>query len=140
MAKRRTEKPDNPGFTLLEVIIAFVIMALILGTTFNTFSTGLRGAHLSDHYAGAVVRAESQLALIDHTDSLDVGIETGRFDQFYTWRSEMAPVKQNETEAPEQGPYRLYDVALTVFWGEGRDVRSVTLRSQRLKFLDPPSQ
>ena len=110
----RTAKPNDRGFTLLEVIIAFVIMALILGATFDTFSTGLRQAALTDHYTGAVVRAESQLALFGHAEALDVGIRSGRFDRFYTWRSEIAPVAQDITqddaEAPEDNPYPLYNM------------------------------
>ena len=120
------------GFTLLEVIIAFVILALILGATFSTFSTGLRQAALTGHYAGAVVRAESKLALLEHTEPPAVGVSTGRFDQHYTWRSEITPATEGDAEAPEEGPYRLYNIALTVFWGEGADVREVTLRSQLL--------
>ena len=142
MVRARTAKPKDRGFTLLEVIIAFVIMALILGATFDTFSTGLRQAALTDHYTGAVVRAESQLALLGHVEPLDVGIRTGRFDQFYTWRSEIAPsaqdITQDDAETPEDSPYRLYNIALSVFWGEGRDAREVVLRSQRLTAPENP--
>ncbi len=140
---RAFSNQNNRGFTLIEVIIAFVIMALLLGATFDTFSTGLRQAALTGHYAGAVVRAESQLALFDHTETLAVGVTTGRIDPHYTWRTEITPVAQDDAEAPEEDPnrlypYRLYNVALTVFWGEGGDAREVTLRSQRLKELEKP--
>jgi len=138
MVKARTAKPDSRGFTLFEVIIAFVIMALILGATFDTFSTGLRQASQTDHYAGAVVRAESQLALFDRGEPLAAGVTTGRFDEFYTWRAEMTPVAQDDAAAPEQGPYRLYNVVLTVFWGEGGETRDMTLRSQRLRDAEKP--
>ncbi len=134
----RTANLNNRGFTLVEVIIAFVIMALILGATFDTFSTGLRQAVVTGHYAGAVVRAESQLALFDHTETLAVGVRTGRFDPLYTWRTEIAPVTQDDTEAPGEGSYRLYNVVLTVFWGEGDVAREVTLRSQRLNGPEKP--
>lgn len=138
MVRVRNARPGDRGFTLFEVIIAFVIMALILGATFSTFSTGLRQAALTDHYAGAVVRAESQMAFLDRSEPMAVGIRTGRFDQLYTWRTVIAPAAQADGEAPEEGPYRLYNVVLTVFWGTRGDRREMTLRSQRLKALEKP--
>lgn len=138
MARSRTANPNGRGFTLLEVIIAFIILALILGATFDTFSTGFRQAALSGHYADAVVRAESQLALFDHSEPLAIGVKTGRFDQIYTWRTVVAPIIQDDAETPEEGPYRLYNVAITVFWGAGNDAREVTLRSLRLRNLETP--
>jgi len=131
-------KYSSRGFTLFEVIIAFVIMALILGATFDTFSTGLRQASLTDHYAGAVIRAESQLALFDRGEPLAAGVTTGRFDEFYTWRAEMTPVTQDDAAAPEEGAYRLYNIVLTVFWGDGGEARDVTLRTQRLRGAEKP--
>ena len=138
MVRPRTAKSDDRGFTLFEVIIAFVIMALILGATFDTFSTGFRQAALTGHYAGAVVRAESQMALFDHSEPLDVGVRTGRFDQHYTWRTNVSPVIEEDAEAPEEGTYRLYNIAITIFWGEGGEAREVTLRSRRLKSPGKP--
>ncbi len=134
--RARPANLNERGFTLIEVIIAFVIMALMLGATFETFSTGLRQAAVTGHYAGAVVRAESQLALFEHTETLAVGVTTGRIDPHYTWRTEITPVAQDDAEAPEEEQYRLYNVVVTVFWGEGGDAREVTLRSQRLKELE----
>ena len=130
---KRSGKSKDQGFTLLEVIIAFIIMALIMGATFNTFSIGLRQAALTDHYAGALVRAESHMALLGSAEPLDVGVKTGRFDGFYAWRTQITPVVMDDAEAPEDASHQLVAVVLTVFWGDGRDTRQVTLRSLRLK-------
>lgn len=135
MARAKCSGVRSRGFTLLEVIIAFVIMALIVGATFDTFSTGLRNAVLSGNYADAVVRAESRLALLEFSEALDLGVKTGRVDQTYGWRTEISPVVTDEGSDRTRGlaDYRLYHVVVTVFWGSGRDSREVTLRSQRLK-------
>ena len=133
MARSSTSRRTERGFTLLEVIIAFVIMALIIGASFDIFSTGLRQAVLTGDYTGALVRAESRLAVIGASEPLAIGVKTGRFDQTYAWRTEIAPVPPEDPDAAEpQGSHQLYDVAVSVFWGEGADRRDVTLRSQRL--------
>lgn len=143
MVRRRLKLSGSQGFTLLEVIIAFVIMALIIGATFDTFSTGFRQAAITDQYAGAVIRAESRLALIGQTEPLAVGVKTGQIDKHYTWRTEITPVVQEnqDTQAPvaeEGSPFRLYAVVVSVFWQEAGDTREVTLRSLRLSFLEKP--
>lgn len=132
MAKEWTDSRKDRGFTLLEVIIAFVIMALILGATFDTFSTGFRQAELTGNYAGAVVRAESRMALIGQAEPLTLGVKTGELDQDYTYRLEITPVGEPQPDAERESPYRLYNVVLSVFWGHGDNIRDVTLRSHRL--------
>jgi general secretion pathway protein I len=143
MARAPTQSFESRGFTLLEVIIAFIIMALIIGATFDTFSTGFRQAAITDQYAGAVIRAESRLALIGQTEPLAVGVTTGQIDQHYSWRTEITPVVQGNGEdqepTPEENsPFRLYAVVVSVFWQEAGDTRDVTLRSLRLVLEERP--
>ena len=121
------------GFTLLEVIVAFVIMALIVGATFDIFSTGLRSAVVSGTYADAVVHAESRLVLLDGSGPLEEGVKTGRIDQTYGWRTEVSLVVAPEDRTAALSSPRLYNVKVTVFWRDGRDPRELTLQSLRLK-------
>lgn len=133
MASAGRSENQSRGFTLLEVIIAFVIMALIIGATLNVFSTGLRNTLVTGNYAEAVVHADSRLAVLEHIGFLQEGVRSGRFDQTYGWRTEVRPVisEQDRSSGPE--PFQLYNIAVTVFWHDGRDSREVTLRSMRLK-------
>jgi len=59
-------RPDcrQPGFTLLEVLVALVIAALAMGVLFSGAVSGLRAARLGGHYAEALSRARSHLAAI----------------------------------------------------------------------------
>jgi general secretion pathway protein I len=49
------------GFTLIEVVCAFVILALVLTTSYQIFSTGLQRAGDLEDYSRALVIAQSQL-------------------------------------------------------------------------------
>ena len=50
------------GFSLLEVLVAFSILALALGVLLQSFSTGMRGVTQSGLYSRATLLAESIFA------------------------------------------------------------------------------
>lgn len=120
------------GFTLIEVIVAFVIMAFILGASFQTFSVGLRNAGTAGSYAGAVVRAENSLAELGRTAPMTEGVSTGQFDKTYSWRLDVAAAERHAGAISGGDERVLLAVTLTVMWGEGRSARDVTLRTFRL--------
>ena len=58
------------GYTLVEVLVAFVIMAMALTVLLRIFSGGVRNVALSSDYAKAVLIAESRLATAGIDDTL----------------------------------------------------------------------
>ena len=50
------------GFTLLEVVVAFVLLALTLVTVFQIFSTGLARPAEHDEHSRSLERAQSRRA------------------------------------------------------------------------------
>ncbi|MEO1610475.1 MAG: prepilin-type N-terminal cleavage/methylation domain-containing protein [Pseudomonadota bacterium] len=58
----QTEDAADAGFTLLEVIVAFVITSLSLTILFQTFSGGIRAMQASQMQLKAVFFAQSKLA------------------------------------------------------------------------------
>jgi general secretion pathway protein I len=86
------------GFSLLEVLVAFAIMALALGALMQVFSTGLRTVTLGDEYTRAVLLAESKLAAMGVEEPLQEGEQSGTFDEHYRWRT--VTRAYTEPEAP----------------------------------------
>ncbi len=119
------------GFTLVEVLVAFVIVAVSLGALLQIFSSGLRSSHSAEAYTTAALLAESKLASIGIEEPLEEGETTGAFDNGFRWRSTVAPhapeVGQDEASAAQA-----YEVTLVVRWGERGDERSVSLTTLRL--------
>jgi len=114
MTGRRTA-----GFTLIEVIVAFIILALVFGAVFSTFSTGLRNANLAGDYAGAAVRAQGKLDLLGVAEPLREGMTRGTFGPQYGWQQTVREIARRDAPVPDDAGPRLFEVTLTVFWGGG---------------------
>ena len=54
------------GFTLLEVLVAFIIAALALAVLFHAGLSGVQAAQSASHYEQAIARARSHLTLAVH--------------------------------------------------------------------------
>lgn len=122
------------GFSLLEVLVAFIILAMALGVIMRIFSGGLGNIGAAEHYSHAVAIAESKLETIGVESPLTEGENTGADEHGYTWRTS---VHRYETEAqplePAAPPVELYQVEVTVNWdvtaAQPRSLRLVTLRA-----------
>ena len=65
------------GFTLIEILVAFMVLTLVLTVVFRIFSGGLRNVELSSDYTRAVLVAESQLTAAGITAPLEIGETSG---------------------------------------------------------------
>lgn len=124
------------GFTLLEVLAAFVVFAVTLGALLQVFSAGLRDAQLADEYARALMIAQSQLDDATATERLTEGSATGETAAF-RWTLETTAYDERQESAEAQTapeffvPSRLLKLESVVRWraadGRDRNVRLVTL-------------
>ncbi|MCG8354386.1 MAG: prepilin-type N-terminal cleavage/methylation domain-containing protein [Kiloniellales bacterium] len=126
-------KPSEDGFTLLEVLVAFAILALILGVVFQTYSTGFRSAETASDHMTATLLAESKLASIGVTQSLEEGEAVGDFDDGYHWRTTIRPFRAEDGEADGPLPIRAYEITVTVGWGDRDAGPAVSLTTLRVE-------
>ncbi len=127
----KTRRRARNGFTLLEVLVAFVILGITLVALYGQFFTGLRAVRTSDAVAAAVGLARSKLEAVGVSEPLRFGETAGRFDNGYQWRTAVTPYKG----ALALGRYDVvapYQVAVTVSWPDSPRARSVTLSAIRL--------
>lgn len=118
------------GFTLIEIVVAFVLLALVLSTGFEIFSSGLRRAGELEDQSRAIVIAQSRLAATGLEQPLAEGTvqgdsEDGRFH----WTVSVAPSGEGQPppDQPQPGPgtFMLFHVAVRVDW-QGGDQRPHT--------------
>lgn len=95
---------DQDGMTLLEVIVALVILSLGLAALFNTVSLGTRTASLADQQREAAAAAQSLLAELGRSRPISDGVSTGAFPTGQSWQLEIAPLEPASTgDAPSAG-------------------------------------
>jgi general secretion pathway protein I len=78
------------GFTLLEVVIAFTLLAAVLAVVLRLFSEGASGTVRAERRTIAVLHAESKLAEIVATTS-EPGEAKGKFADSYQWTATVQP-------------------------------------------------
>jgi general secretion pathway protein I len=108
------------GFTLIEVVVAFVLLAAVLVTGFEIFSIGLRRAGDLDDQARALVIAQSKLAAAGVEEQLKEGQVQGEEGRFH-W---MVAVSRSDEGAaapgqPANSAYQLFRVDVRVEWTGG---------------------
>jgi general secretion pathway protein I len=111
------------GFTLVEIVVAFVLLAAVLVTGFEIFSRGLRRAGDLDDQARALVIAQSKLATVGVEEPFKEGQVQGEEGRF-RW---LVSIRKSEEggAAPGQPPnsaYQLFRVDVRVEW-TGTDAR-----------------
>jgi len=119
------------GFSLLEVLVAFTILAMLLAALFQVFSGGLHAARAGDRFTRATLIAQSRLAAVGLEQPLQEGVSSGSTDDAFHWRITVG--EYFDDQLPAIDPiFRPLTVAVEVYWEEGDSPRSVSLTSMLL--------
>lgn len=126
------------GYSLLEVIVAFALLALALTLLLGSLSGAARQVHNADLRTRAMLHAQSLLAATGIEQPLQEGRSQGDWeDGRYRWDLQVEPYVDARTSALPQaaantasGPM-LAQLTLQVRWGEGNGER-LQWRSLRL--------
>jgi general secretion pathway protein I len=116
-------KTRQSGFTLIEIVVAFVMLALVLGVSYEVFSTGLRRAGDLEDYSRALAIAQTQLAMSSVGDSFEEGQTSGDSeDRRFRWTTTISPYATNADPAKQAlAAYYPVRVAVRVTWRSGTE-------------------
>ena len=124
------------GFSLLEILIAFSILALSLGILLKIFSAGVNTAVVAEDYTAAVQIAESLMAKTGVETPLQVGQKSGVVNEKYHWLVVVSPFVFNpENNDATAVTAILLKVKVTVSWDDDNihsDERRVELTTLKL--------
>ena len=133
------------GFSLIEVLAAFVILALVATALFQLFSGALQNASAAEDWSRAVLVAESRLAAAANAQPLVEASERGDADDGrIRWETrvkawEPPNVDPELARISEGMTTRLYRVEVDVrFPGLAGSERALSLATVKLAAKDPP--
>ena len=118
------------GFSLLEVLVAFVLLSTVVTVLLQVFAGGLRNLKVADEYAMAVVLAESRIAEVGRVVPLEPGDTEVEWKDF-RWQTSIREFELPESPTQGIAAPALFSVSVTVSWGEGRSARSFRLDTLR---------
>ena len=118
---------------MLEILIAFSILALSLGILLKIFSGGVNTAVVAEDYTAAVQIAESLMAKAGVETPLQEGQDSGVENEKYNWQVDVSPYVFNPDNVDATTATAvLYKVKVIVSWGDGnandRQVELTTLK------------
>ena len=119
------------GFSLLEVLVAFVIMSFSLAALSHAIGGSVRGFAAAEQSVKAALIADSLFARHDTVPATGLR-ETGTADQF-TWYLTSEPIVV-EVESPL---WTLHRVTVELAWEERGEVRSLAMWSLRPELEAP---
>jgi general secretion pathway protein I len=123
----------DQGFTLLEVLVALVVLATTVVAALQLFGGGLRLVRAAGDHADAALLASAKLADIEPgplTEGETVGVDGPyRWTRRVTLEPALIPV---EPESPGWVGLRLARVNVEVRWGQNRRFELATLRVWRV--------
>ena len=128
--KLRLNKPNNDGFSLLEVIVALAIMAMGFVTVLQLFSGSIRSVSLSEQYLKGTTLAHSKLGELE-VNNYSVTEFEGIFpdEKNYRWQLQVSP--HTSPLNSKENNIQLSEVTLNVLWeeaGKTRDIEISTLK------------
>ena len=109
------------GYTLIEVIVAFALLALALTLLLGTLSNSARQVHWADGAGRATLYAQSLLDQVGIGEPLQAGTRSGSFEnERYRWTLQVRPYVEPGMPRPATTAdgAQLFALDLELDWGD----------------------
>lgn len=133
---RRSIRRSAGGFTLLEVLLAFVVFALGFATVLEILSGSMRSAVRAREYSEAALSAQSIMDMVGVELPLIEGSQAGTTEAGFAWTLYVSEYQSSDEdprllEVAEMNGILLYQVDLRLEWTSGFRERQVDFSTVR---------
>jgi general secretion pathway protein I len=97
-----TDRRRMRGFSLIEMVAAFLVFAIAIGVLMQILATSMRNTRQSSDYTMAALWAQSKLDTVGVGTPIEAGRSNGRFDDNYSWELDVQQVDPASVEPPPQ--------------------------------------
>jgi prepilin-type N-terminal cleavage/methylation domain-containing protein len=122
---------NDKGFSLLEVIVALLIMAGGFLAVVNLLSGSVRSVNLSSQYLKAVTLANSKINELE-IENFYVDDKSGRFENEENYRWDLFIEPYDSRLNDESSGIQLQKILLKIFWDDNGKRRNLELATVRL--------
>jgi general secretion pathway protein I len=126
-------REQDAGFTLIEVLVAFIIAMLALAVVYEGMQGGIEATQVANRTEEALSRARSHLAAVGHGMRIVPLAQDGDDGSGFRWQIRIVPeLAATSGLAPSMV---LYQVQVTESWPDTASAggrRSLVLRTRRL--------
>ena len=123
---------NSRGFTLIETLVAVMVLSISLVTIMQLFSGGLKSSMVSDSYTLAIFHAREKMEEILLLDELAEEALEGDFRDGFSWKSKISLFKPEEDDEGSEVSFDMFNVEVQVFWNKGSHARHVDLKTVQI--------
>ena len=127
----RAKRSTADGFTLVEVLVALLVVMAVIVPLFAIFRSGLQTAGSAEAATRAALWAESLIDGIGRGEKLEDGELSGKTADGYRWHAAVRRYAADGTN-PSRVAAHPYEIALVVSWREFGRERAIGLSTLRL--------
>ncbi|MDA3896815.1 MAG: prepilin-type N-terminal cleavage/methylation domain-containing protein [Desulfobacteraceae bacterium] len=123
---------DDPrGFTLIETLVAFMILSISLVIVLELFSGSLKSITISNDYEHGIFHAQEKMEEILALKKLDSINDQGDFSDGYEWSVEVSPEKDilNLNAASK---LTIFNIVVKVQWQQFGRTKKYMLKTQKI--------
>jgi general secretion pathway protein I len=117
----------NAGFTLIEVLVAIAVLAVVLGAIGAVVGNTVRAIRSVDRRLPLLETAQSLIAALPTRDALQPGTQTGTSGEF-RWRIDAVLLNPNVPDDAKAAKWMPLAITVRVQGGEGPPLRLDTVR------------
>ncbi len=124
----------HAGFTLLEVLVAVMIVGLSLGAILQQFALASRAGAASHDVTRATLYAREMLEELKTQQYLGTAVERGSFEDGFEWETVVEPYgfdTLDDDAVFDAMRYETFRLIATVTWRVGSRTRQVELETLR---------